>query len=488
MSLNVKNRTLFTGDNLDVMRGMNSKSVDLIYLDPPFNSNRDYAAPIGSEAAGAAFKDTWTLDDVDVAWIGLIAEQEPAIASIVESAGLANGRGMQAYLTMMSVRLLEMRRVLKPTGSIYLHCDPTASHYLKLVMDCVFGRKNFNNEIAWKRTSSHSDAKRFASVSDRLLFYAYESATWHTQYIPLEGGYVSRDYRHKDHRGAFQQDNLTGPGLSDGESGEPWCGFDPGKSGRCWSVPKSGAYARWIEAQFIPGYRAMKGVHERLSALESAGLIHWRSTGTPRLKRYLSASKGEAVSDLIVDIQNVNNRSKEYVSYPTQKPLALLERIIKASSNEGDVVLDPFCGCATALVSAEKLNRQWIGIDLSALAVKLVLSRLQQAADDGALLHGGKLPEVHHRTDIPQRTDVDKLPPYKTHRHTLYGKQEGLCAGCLHHFPFRNLTVDHIVPQSKGGTDHLDNLQLLCGACNSTKGTMDQAAFVAKLSQQGIRD
>ena len=251
-----------------------------------------------------------------------------------------------------------------------------------------------------------------------------------------------------------------------------------------WSVPKSGAYARWIEAQFIPGYRAMKGVHERLSALESAGLIHWRSTGTPRLKRYLSASKGEAVSDLIVDIQNVNNRSKEYVSYPTQKPLALLERIIKASSNEGDVVLDPFCGCATALVSAEKLNRQWIGIDLSALAVKLVLSRLQQAADDGALLHGGKLPEVHHRTDIPQRTDVDKLPPYKTHRHTLYGKQEGLCAGCLHHFPFRNLTVDHIVPQSKGGTDHLDNLQLLCGACNSTKGTMDQAAFVAKLSNR----
>lgn len=192
------------------------------------------------------------------------------------------------------------------------------------------------------------------------------------------------------------------------------------------------------------------------------------------------------VSDFIGDIQNVNNRSKEYVGYPTQKPLALLDRIIQASSSEGDVVLDPFCGCATALVSAELLGRQWIGIDLSGLAVDLVLSRLQKAADSGALLQGGKLPDVHHRTDIPKRTDVGELPPYKTHRHTLYGKREGNCAGCRIHFPFRNLTVDHIIPKSRGGTDHLDNLQLLCNACNSMKGTIDQAAFVAKLKQQGM--
>ena len=487
MALNVSNRTLFTGDNLNVMRGINSDSVDLVYADPPFNSNRDYAALIGSAAAGAAFKDTWTLSDVDIAWIGLIADREPALASIIESAGLAHGKGMQAYLTMMSVRLLELRRILKASGSIYLHCDPTASHYLKLVMDCVFGRDWFRNEIAWKRTSAHSSAKRFAPVHDTLLFYANDQSTWLPQYLPLGESYVARDYRHSDERGRYRVDNLTGSGLRDGKSGEPWGGFDPSSSGRHWGVPSSGAYAQWIEDNLIPGYKSIPGAHERLDALSDAGLVDWTPNGYPRLKRYLAGSRGEAVSDFISDIQNVNNRSKEHVGYPTQKPIALLERIIKASSNEGDVVLDPFCGCATALVAAETLNRQWTGIDLSTLAVKLVLSRLEKAADAGALLQGGKLPDVRHRTDIPKRTDVGELPPYKTHRHTLYGKQEGNCAGCRIHFPFRNLTVDHIIPKSRGGTDHLDNLQLLCNACNSMKGTIDQAAFVAKLKQQGMK-
>ena len=280
---------------------------------------------------------------------------------------------------------------------------------------------------------------------------------------------------------------FTGSGLRDGESGEAWGEYDPSSSGRHWGVPSKGAYAQWIDDNLIPGYRSIPGVHARLDALQEAGLTHWRTTGSPRLKRYLAASKGEAVSDFIGDIQNVNNRSREYVGYPTQKPLALLERIIQASSSDGDVVLDPFCGCATALVSAEMLGRQWIGIDLSDLAVNLVLSRLEQAADTGALLQGGQLPDIHRRNDIPKRTDVGELPPYKTHRHTLYGKQEGDGAGCKHHFPFRNLTVDHVVPKSRGGTDQLDNLQLLCGACNSMKGTIDQVAFVAKLKAQGLR-
>ncbi len=394
---------------------------------------------------------------------------------------------MRSYLTMMAVRLLELRRVLKPTGSIYLHCDPTASHYLKLVMDAVFGHQNFRNEISWKRTSAHSSARRFAPVHDTLLFYATDSSSWQPQYLPLRESYVARDYRHTDGKGRYRVGDLTGSGLRDGESGEPWGGYDPSESGRHWGVPSAGAYAQWIAENLIPRYMSLKGVHERLEALSGAGLIDWTREGYPRLKRYLAGSKGEAVSDFIGDIQNVNNRSKEHVGYPTQKPLALLERIIRASSNDGDVVFDPFCGCATALVAAETLNRNWIGIDLSALAVKLVLSRLQKAADDGALLQGGRLPDVQHRTDIPQRTDVAELPPYKTHRHTLYGKQEGNCAGCGIHFPFRNLTVDHVVPRSRGGTDHLDNLQLLCGACNSMKGTISQAAFHAKLTKQGLR-
>ena len=341
---NWSNRTIWTGDNLAIMRGMNSESVDLIYLDPPFNSKRTYSAPIGSKAAGAAFKDTWTLDDVDVAWHGEIAEQNPAVYAVIDAAGISHGKGMKSYLIMMAVRLLEMRRLLKPTGSLYLHCDPTASHYLKMLLDGVFGRGNFRNEIAWKRTSSHSDARRFASVADRLLFYAFAGATWHTQYLPLGKAYVERDYRHTDKRGRYRVDNLTGPGTSDGESGEPWKGYDPGESGRHWSVPKTGGYAKWLDDNLIPGYKGIRGVHARLDALSDAGLIDWTREGYPRLKRYLAASKGEAVSDFIGDVQNVNNRAQEHVGYPTQKPLALLDRIIKASSNAGDVVLDPFGG------------------------------------------------------------------------------------------------------------------------------------------------
>ena len=486
MNLNVNNRTLFTGDNLDVMRGMNSESVDLIYLDPPFNSNRDYEAPIGSEAAGAAFKDTWTLSDVDVAWIGLIADREPALASIIESSGLAHGKGMKSYLVMMAVRLLEMKRVLKPTGSIYLHCDPTASHYLKLIMDCVVGCDRFTSEVIWKRQSSHGRAKRWAPVHDVLLYYASKSATWNRVLQPFSEKYVRSHYRKNDDRGSYGDFDLTGPGARTGDGGKEWKGFDPTSKGRHWEPPPDRALPDWFA--FPEGYKNLT-VRERLDVLDEQGLILWsKHDGFPRFKRYLTERSGSPVTDLVVDIAPINSQAKERLGYPTQKPIALLNRIIRASSNEGDIVLDPFCGCATALVAAEALRRQWIGIDLSSLAVKLVLSRLQEAADEGALLQGGKLPEVHHRTDIPNRTDIGELPPYKTHRHTLYGKQEGNCAGCLHHFPFRNLTVDHIVPRSRGGTDHLDNLQLLCNACNSAKGTIDQAAFVAKLKAQGIRD
>ena len=193
---NFKNRTLWTGDNLDIMRGLNSESVDLIYLDPPFNSNRDYSSPIGSEAAGAAFKDTWTLNDVDLAWHGLIAEENPGLYGIIDAAGVAHGKGMKSYLIMMAVRLLEMRRILKPTGSTYLHCDPTASHYLKLTMDSVFGPGQFRTEITWKRTSAHSDARQgrqqHGRVHDLILFYTKSGRwTWNRIYTNYDQDYVS---------------------------------------------------------------------------------------------------------------------------------------------------------------------------------------------------------------------------------------------------------------------------------------------------------
>ena len=188
MQPNFADKTIWTGDNLDILRGLNSESVDLIYLDPPFNSNRDYSAPVGSAAAGAAFKDTWTFSDLDVAWMGLVAGEHPAMYKTLETAGMTHGKGMQSYLCMMSVRLLEMRRVMKDTGSIYLHCDPTASHYLKLVMDNVFGASNFRSEITWKRTNAHSDTRQgrrqHGRVHDVLLFYTKSESGHGIPYIP----------------------------------------------------------------------------------------------------------------------------------------------------------------------------------------------------------------------------------------------------------------------------------------------------------------
>ena len=403
---NFADKTIWTGDNLDVLRGMNSECVDLIYLDPPFNSNKDYSAPVGSAAAGAAFKDTWSLSDLDVAWMGLIADEWPAVANLLHTAMLTHGKGMQSYLTMMAVRLLEMRRVLKETGSIYLHCDPSASHYLKLLMDATFGQVNFRNEIVWSYRRWPSKSSYFQTMHDVLLFYVRgTNTTFNVSYEPPSASYIKR------FKGKTQV-------------------LDP--------VTKT---------RKIVVDQPTKGLPQRD----------------------------------VWDISIIAGFAKERVGYPTQKPLALLERIIKASSNPDDVVLDPFCGCATACVAADRLGRKWIGIDISPKAAELVNLRLQQAM--GSLFHHGY---VTARTDIPRRTDIDAPIPYRQNKHVLFGQQEGLCNGCGVMFPFRNFTVDHMVPQSRGGTDHLDNLKLLCGACNSVKGDRPQEHLIARLKEMAI--
>ena len=484
---NFANRTVWTGDNLDVLRGINSGSVDLIYLDPPFNSNRTYSAPIGSKAAGAAFKDTWTLDDVDEAWHGEIADREPALYAVIEAAGLAHGKGMKSYLIMMAVRLLELRRVLKSTGSIYLHCDTTANVYLRLVMDAVFGAANCRNEITWHRTRGKGlNPSRYVQNCDRLLYYTRgKKHTWVQQYEAFEPGYG--DDWPRDEFGPWDKGDLTG-GKAGGPSAYlPFNGVLPA-SGRAWAPPIRGKFPPALQARLPDDYETLDQL-KKCEALDAAGLIYWpdKAGGKPRYKKYLSALGGRYVSDLFADIPPVSSHSKERTGYPTQKPLALLERIIKASSNPGDMVLDPFCGCATTLVAAESLGREWAGIDIAEQAVNLVVSRLQQAADQDALFKGGRLPPIIARTDVPARTDVEELPDYRTHKHTLYGVQEGVCAGCRVHFPFRNLTIDHVVPRAKGGQDNPENLQLLCGACNSKKGTGTQAELVAKLKRDGLR-
>ena len=428
------------------MRGMNSACVDLIYLDPPFNSKADYSAPIGSKAAGAAFKDTWTLADVDIAWLDLIEAKEPQLNRVICAAMTKSDK---SYLIYMAVRLLEMRRLLKPTGSIYLHCDPTMSHYLKLVMDAVFGKAQFRNEVVWKRNSSHNDSKVFGRIADTILFYGQPIQSDSVR-VPLNEDYVSKAYRYEDNRGRYCADNLTAKGLTGGGYTYEFHGHNGP-----WRYPEN-----------------------RMKELDADNRIYLpkKVGGVPRFKRYLHENKGQVPGSIWTDISPVQGSSKERTGYPTQKPLALLERIIKASSNEGDMVLDPFCGCATACIAAELEHRRWVGIDVSPRAADLVKDRMDR---DVRLFYRGS-----HREDIPQRTDIGDLISYNDakNKRFLYGEQGGDCNGCKTHFQLRNLTVDHIIPRSKGGTDHVDNLQLLCGHCNSVNGDRGMEYLVAKLA------
>ena len=457
MPPNFSDKTIWTGDNIDILRGLNSESVDLIYLDPPFNSNRDYEAPVGSAAAGAAFKDTWTLSDLDVAWMGLIADEHPAIYKTLETAGLTHGKGMQSYLCMIAVRLLEMRRVLKDTGSLYLHCDTTASHYLKLMLDAVFGEERFGNEIVWQRSNPKGLAfTRFARNHDVILRVTKsDKAVWNPIYAAHKPDSVKKHYNRRDTDGRlYQLTSLTNPNKD---------------------RPN-------LTYEFLGVTRVWRWTRERMQQAYEDGLVVQTKPGNvPRFKRYLDEQRGVPVGDVWTDIRPLQGNSKEYKGYPTQKPLALLERIIKASSNEGDVVLDPFCGCATACVAAEMLGRQWIGIDISPQAVHLTDMRLKETMGD--LFHDRLVTE---RTDIPRRTDIDAPIPYRQNKHVLFGQQEGRCNGCRTEFPFRAFDIDHVIPRSRGGTDHIDNLQLLCTHCNRTKGDRPQEYLVARLRETGI--
>ena len=369
MGADIKTNLLYFGDNLGwlVQPGkFPDESVDLVYLDPPFNSNRNNNVFFKernvreSEAQIHAFEDTWTwTNDVEKVYEEFWRYNPGKAADMLKAmVGALTRNDVTAYLTMMAPRLVELHRVLKPTGSLYLHCDPTASHYLKIILDSIFGSQRFVNEIIWKRANAHNDPKRFGNVSDAILYYSKSSAaTWNTQHSPYRPEYYESHFKTDQAGRYFRTVPLDAPKHGEGSQNllYEWKGKLPANS-RTWAVRR-----------------------ETMEDYERKGLLVYTRTGTPTLLQYADQMAGVPLQNIWTDIPPVNPQARERLGYPTQKPLALLERIISASSNEGDIVLDPFCGCGTAVHAAQKLGRRWIGIDITPLATNLIKRRMEEA-------------------------------------------------------------------------------------------------------------
>ena len=471
---NWRNRTLFHGDNLPVLRGMNSASVHLIATDPPFNKSRDFHATPDSLAAGARFEDRWSWErDVHQSWVDEIKDDWPGVHAVIEAAKAAKMPDMAAFLCWLGVRLIEMRRILRDDGSLYLHIDSTAHAWVKAMLDGIFGRKNFRNEIVWKRSHAHSSAKRYGPIHDLLLYYTKtDKYTWADSRHGYDQEYIDRYFKFDDGdgRGRYWTGDLTGAGIRKGETGKLWRGFSPTEKGRHWMYPP-----------------------KRLDALDADGRIYWPKTAKarPKLKRYLNEAKGLPLQDIIDDIyalQTMGSSQTERTGYPTQKPLALYERIIKASSNPGDMVLDPFCGCATTPIAAERLERQWAGIDIWAEAHAVVLQRIE---DNRQLLREPD-PKVYLEEEPPIRTDEGEVSaptltlklqrPIEPWQRLTHAEMRGhleqaqdwggfgiTCAGCGRILEKEFMQLDHLTPRAMGGENYITNRVLICQPCNLRK-------------------
>jgi DNA modification methylase len=377
---------LYFGDNLQILRDeIKDEVVDLIYLDPPFNSSATYnvlfKSPKGQKSGAqiAAFEDTWHWgEQAEREFSELLHGKNTDVAEMMQALRKFLGENdMMAYLTMMANRLVELQRVLKPNGSLYLHCDPTASHYLKIVLDGVFGAENYRNEVTWKRTTAHSSAKRYAPIHDTIFYYSKgDNPVWNEPRSSYTDEYLDRYYKYDDGDGRlYWRADITGAGIRTGDSGKPWRERDPTAINRHWALPQ----AVMADLAGVSEAKAMTA-QEKLDLLDKHGLIYWpKGDGMPQYKRFRDQLRGVSVGDIWDDIDRINPVGSERLGYPTQKPLALLERIIAASSNEGNVVLDPFCGCGTAVHAAHKLKREWIGIDITHLAIALIEKRLRDA-------------------------------------------------------------------------------------------------------------
>ncbi len=425
---------------------MNSQSVDLIATDPPFNKGRDFHATPDSLAAGARFQDRWSWEgDVHESWVDEIADDHPRLMEAIESARYAHSEGMGAYMCFMAVRLLAMHRVLKPTGSIYLHCDPTASHYLKAVMDAIFGWKNFRNEIVWKRTpfsgSSKARAKQLPRDHDVILLYSKGATPYWMPPTQTYGEEYLKRFKWQDERGFYRKTLLKTYSQET---------FDRLRAeDRLIPPVKDGA--KWSYKQYLD---------------ESAGVRQF--------------------GDVWTDINMLNPVAKERAGYPTQKPLKLYERIIKASSSPGDIVCDPFAGCATTLVAAEQLDRQWVGMDIWEGAHELVQRRLEDATgffDD--VTFTDQPPERTDGGDVavesfetPERRNIPKEPWQRMSRKAMFAALAEaqsitpglcLCAGCGREVEAPFMELDHMTPRADRGANDMSNRILLCRPCNGRK-------------------
>ncbi len=435
---NFQNRSLYQMDNLDVLRGINSGTIDLIATDPPFNKGRDFHATPASLAAGASFQDRWSWkDDVQTEWVDAIEDGWPETHALIEAVRLTD-ESMAAYLCFMGVRLMEMRRVLKDTGSIYLHCDPTANAYLRLLMDTIFGKGSFRNDIVWRKYAGRKNnaTRKFSTQQETILFYVKtEDALFNILYEPISDKEIQKKYKMKDEEGRLYR--------------EAW--------GRRYQL-----------------------------------------TGENR-RIYLDEQPGAAIGSLWAeDGLQLNTSSAERVGYPTQKPLALYERIIRASSNEGDVVFDPFAGCATTCVAAERLGRQWIGADYWGEVMPIVVSRLDASVP--APLGGSWSGAINLQTTPPTRTDAgDNAAPEQALPMSTFGfrrrrwndkvmlqmltQQFGIrCWACLFNYPDTDYyDLDHVRPKNDGGENDLSNRSVLCTPCN-------RKVKRASLSLTGVRE
>ncbi len=474
--MSLQPNTLYYGDCLEWLPQFPAESVDLIYLDPPFNSNTSYNLLFGNgsskrrggrSAQVRAFDDTWRWDDAAARRVDEIARAaaHPARKAVVGLRAMIGEGGMLAYLSYMAERLAAMRRVLKPTGSIYLHCDPTASHGLKLVMDTIFGPRNFRNEITWQRSTGHNTARRYGNVADKLLYYARSaSPTWNRQYQSYSEAQLKR-FRHRDDQGRYKLDDLTGARPNSDSGKFEWRGTMPPAS-RGW------------------GYTL-----EQLEEWWAQGRIRAKRDGTPRmdgLKVYLRDASGKPLQNIWTDIPRVANTAKERLGYPTQKPLALLSRIIQVSSNEGDLILDPFCGCGTAVAAAHKLGRRWAGIDISPFAIDLIAKKRFPEF---------KVPTEGYPYDLTGAAKLAREQPFKFEKWAVTRVPglapndqqvgDGGIDGVGYLLAEPEETTNQVLAQVKGGKYRLGDLRDFMGTLERARAAMGLFATVHRIRAPG---